>query len=367
MIYNERAIEFPAVMQVSFFKLIETLELMAQDEDEAMANYAKELLLEVDKHPELRDGFEDLNKLETLKKPIERITKLLFPEVLSTNEIKVLAPPFYFNSIVTSKRLDTISKASGTEFSYKMKDVDDDTFYLFCCQFIIGSYYKYPISGGQSMKMEIFNQNQGLTRVYKMLINADMVEFIPTDKAIDLSLSDIENLIDNADNLALWKEKFPPDSWIMKGVTIMTLVDITLDNSIETITSNLLVKSADAFDQIRNGMRSLLNNAKLEMGVLLLENNRPVAMNKEQISSILLETDEALSCETDLCEYASGQLFHKNEPFVISDVKSFHEKSNSGLSAILDASKYNSYIIAPLVHEGELLGFLELFLSFGHS
>jgi len=360
MIYNGKEIAFPAVMQVSFYKLIETLEQMAKDKDKARATYAKDLLLEVDKHPELRDGIEDLDQLDKLKNPIERITKVLFPDTLSTNEIKVLTPPFDFKSIVTSKRLDNISKASGEAFSYKMKDIDDDTFYLFCCQFILGSYYQYPVSGGQSMKMEIFNKNQGLTRVYKMLINADMLEFIPTEKAIDLSQADIEELIDSADNLELWKKKFPPNSWIMRGVTMMNLVDITLDNSIETITSNLLVKSTDGFDNIRIGIRGLLNNAKLEIGILLLDNDKIVPMNKETVTSILLGTDESLSCETDLCEYATGQLFHKNEPIVISDVKSFHEKSNSGLSANLAASKFNSCIIAPLVHDGELLGFMEL-------
>jgi hypothetical protein len=360
MIYNGKEIEFPAVMQVSFYKLIETLQEMAKDKDQARANYAKELLTEVDNHPELRDGIEDLDLLHKLQKPIERITKVLFPDALLTNEIKVLTPPFDFKPMVTTTRLDNISKASGEEFSYKMKDIDDDTFYLFCCHFILGSYHGYPIPGGGSMKMEIFNQNQGLTRIYKMLINADMLEFIPTEKAIDLSQKDIEELIDNSGNLELWKKKFPPNSWIMKGVTLITLVDITLDHSIEMITSNLLVKSTDAFDKISSGMRSLLNNANLEMGMLLLDDNKLVPMNKEQITSILLGADESLSCGTDLCEYVTAQLFQKNEPIVISDIKSFHEKSNSGLSKNLAASKFNSYIIVPLIHEEELLGFMEL-------
>ena len=360
MIYNGKEIEFPAVMQISFNKLIETLEQMAQDKDIARANYAKDLLLEVDNHPELRDGIEDLDTLDKLKKPIERITKVLFPDALLTNEIKVLTPPFDFKPIVTSTRLDNILKASGEEFSYKMKDIDDDAFYMFCCYFILNSYYGYPISSGGSMKMEIFNRNQGLTRVYKMLVNADMLEYIPTEKAIDLSKKDIEELIDNSDNLELWKKKFPPNSWIMKGITIISLVDITLDNSIETITSNLLVKSTDAFEKIRSGMRSLLNNSKLEIGILLLDNDKLIPMNKEDVTSILLADDESLTCGTDLCGYASGQLFQKKEALVISDTTSFHEKSNSVLSSSLSASKFNSYIIAPLIQDGELLGFLEL-------
>ena len=49
MIYNGKEVEFPAVMQISFFKAIEALEKMANDEDEAVSNYAQQLLLEVEK------------------------------------------------------------------------------------------------------------------------------------------------------------------------------------------------------------------------------------------------------------------------------------------------------------------------------
>ncbi|MDA0195568.1 MAG: hypothetical protein O2887_12860 [Bacteroidetes bacterium] len=262
MIYNGKEIEFPAVMQISFFKIIETLEIMARDSDQSAALYARELLLEVKKYPELRDGM-DLAQLKKRKKSVEKISRVLFPEVLLTNEIKALTPPFYFEPMYTSTRFDTIIKASGEAFSYKMKDVDDDTFYLYCCYFILGSYYGYPVAGGGPLKVEIFNKNQGLMRVYKMLINADMSEFIPTERAIDITREDFEELIDNFGDIKVWKKKFPPNSWIMRGLSVINMVDITLDQSIESITSNLLVKSTDTFERIRSGIRNLLNKADL--------------------------------------------------------------------------------------------------------
>jgi len=167
MIYNGREVEFPAVMQISFFKVIETLEQMAKDADKSVANYAQQLLLEVEKHPELRDGVEDLDQLKKYKKSIQKISRVLFPDALLTNEIKALTPPFYFKPIYTTSRFDNIIKASGEDFSYKMKDVDEDTFYLYCCYFILGSYYGYPVQGGGALKVEIFNKDQGLMHAYK--------------------------------------------------------------------------------------------------------------------------------------------------------------------------------------------------------
>lgn len=359
MIYNGKEVEFPAVMQISFFKIIETLELTAKGSDQSAANYAQELLLEVKKYPELRDGM-DLTQIKKRRKSIEKLSRVLFPDALLTNEIKALTPPFHFEPLYTSTRFDTIIKASGEAFSYKMKDVDEDTFYLYCCYFILGSYYGYGVSGGGPLKIEIFNKNQGLMRVYKTLINADMSEFIPTKRAVDITREDYEELIDNFGNINVWKKKFPPNSWIMRGLNVINLVDVTLDQSIGSITSNLLVESTDAFENIQSGIRSLLNKANLEIGVLTLDKDRLLPMNEYEAKSILLSHGDSLDCNSDLCDYAHAQLMMKNEPLVIADVDRFNEMSNSSLSGRIAASKFKSYIIAPLIYEDEVLGFMEL-------
>jgi hypothetical protein len=360
MIYNGKEIEFPAIAQISFFKVIETLEQMAKDIDKNAANYAQNLLQEIEKYPELRDGFEDLDKLSKYKKSIQNISRVLFPDALLTNEIKALTPPFHFEPIYTTSRFDNIVKASGEDFSYKMKDIDADTFYLYCCYFILGSYYGYPIQGGGGMKIEILNKDQGLMRTYKMGINADMTEFIPTKHALDITAEDFEELVDNFGDIKIWKKKFPPNSWIMRGVNIINLVDITLDQSLASITSNLLQKNTDTFEKIQGGVRSMLNNSKLDIGVLTLEKNKLNPLNTEEVKSILMNRDESLNCETEMCDYTFGQLFHKKEPLVISDVNRFHEKSNSFISNRLMSLGIKSYIVTPLIHEEELIGFLEL-------
>ncbi|MGD1960958.1 MAG: GAF domain-containing protein [Fulvivirga sp.] len=360
MIYNGKEVEFPAVMQISFFKVVETLEQMAKDKDKDTAVYGQQLLKEVEKHPELKDGIADLNQLDKLMGPIRKIARMLFPDALTTNEIKAITPPFYFKPILTSTRFDNIVKASGEEYNLDMKNVDEDTFYLYCCYFILGSYYGFPVPTGGSWTQEILNKDQGLLRTYKILINADMSEFIPTDKAVDITYEDFEELIDNFGDIKLWKKKFPPNSWIMRGINVMNLVDVTLDQSVGDITSNLLLKSSDAFENIQNGIRRLLNNANLNIGVLTVEDNQLMPLNKEEVRGLLLDNNESLNCSTDVCDYVTGQLLHKKEPLVIADVDAFHKQSNSGMSSKLMNLKLQSYIIIPLIHENELLGFMEL-------
>ncbi|MGL1886893.1 MAG: GAF domain-containing protein [Reichenbachiella sp.] len=359
MKYNGKEIEFPAVMQVSFSKVIDALEKMANDADEHAATYANSLLEEVAKYPELKDGFEDFDLIKKYKDPIDKLCRSLFPEALLTNEIKGLTPPFYFEPFYTSTRFDNIIKDSGEAFTYKMKDVDEDTLYFYCCYFILGSHFGYPMYGGGALKVDIVNK-QSITRTYKLGINADMSELIPTEKALDITREDFEYLIDNFGNIDIWKEKFPPNSWIMRGVNIVNLVDITIDQSMSAITSNLLRKNEDSFEQVRNGVRDLLNNSELELGILTLQQGKLSTVGKNEVTSILLNQNEKVDCKEKMCHQNVEQLLKKNEAIIVSDVEKFHTSSPGYISNRLKTLGFQCYILAPLIHEGELLGFMEL-------
>ncbi|MCE7993702.1 MAG: GAF domain-containing protein [Roseivirga sp.] len=358
MIYDGRDIAFPATMRISFFKTIETLETMSCDPEEAVANYARYLLKEVNKYPELREGIEDIELLRKHKKSIKKVCKLLFPEDLSNNEIKVLTPPFQFEALNTSARFEKIVRAAGGTFSYRMKDVDDDTYYLFCCRIILRSYFKYPVPGSGPLKLEIFNRDQGFRRVYKLLVNADMLEYIPTSTAMDITRHDFEELIDHWNDINLWKKRFPPNSWIMRGITIMNLVDVTSDQSIEAITANLLVKEADTYQNIKAGIHSLLSNTNLNIGLLSLVNDQLLPTSSTGFESILLKKGERLKM-TDLSDHTRSKLLSR-DAFVVPDLDIHHKTATDALLTRMATLEYKSFLLAPLIHENTLLGFMEI-------
>ncbi|MEL7003609.1 MAG: GAF domain-containing protein, partial [Bacteroidota bacterium] len=362
MIHNGKEVPFPAVMQVSFFKLFDQLEQMAEESEPNISNYAKSILDEMKDYPELRDGFEDLSLLEKNKDQIDKLCRLLFPDVLLTNEIKALCPPFYFTPLYSSTRYKNIMKDAGEDSSSHLKDVDPDMYYLYCCYFILGTYFGFPVPGGGHLNIQIFNKQQGITRTYKMAINADMVEFVPTDKSIMITQKDYEELVSNHGNLDLWKEKFPPNSWVMRGVNMVNLMDATIDESLSTITSNLLIKSTDSFERISNGVRSLFNSSKIQIGVLTMEKNNITRIDKDEVKSILLSVnkDECISCDSNMCDQTVNHLINQREPLIISDVDEYVKQSGGFIGERLKELKFKSFIMAPLCHEDRLLGFIEL-------
>lgn len=360
MIFNGKEIPFPAIGKISFYKVLENLETKTSDKDPFVADAAKRLLKETGKYPEIREGIENFDDLSKYEEPIGKLCQMMFPDVLTTNEIKTLTPPFYFKPIYSSARFTKIIEASGDDFDLQMKDISNDKFYLFCCYFILAAYYGFPSHGGGPMMVEIKNLDLGISKSYHIAINADMIEFIPTERAVEITREDFEMLVDNHENIGLWKEKFPPNSWIMRGVSIANLVDVTNSQALSKITSNLLVKSEDSPDKIREGLRSLFNNSELISGIVTMEDGYFSQVHDNEMKSIILGKLGSMSCESSLCGYSIEKLIHRTDPLIIPDVKRFHAKSMSQLTQNLVDQHIGSFIMIPLIFEDELMGFIEL-------
>ena len=83
MILNGKKVDFPAVCKISFYKVIEQLEIQAKDNDENVAVFAKNLLKEVEQYPLIKDGFDDIGLIEEYRPIIDKLSRTLFPDSLS--------------------------------------------------------------------------------------------------------------------------------------------------------------------------------------------------------------------------------------------------------------------------------------------
>jgi len=362
MIFNGKEVPFPAIGKISFFKLLENIEEKTNDVDPIIADVAKNLLKEAEKFPELRTGIDHIDDLKKCEGLVRKLCLMMFPEVLTSNEIKALTPPFYFKPIYSSVRFEKIIEASGEDFSLQMKDITGDEFYLICCYFILTSYYGYQPNAGGPLIIEIFNRKLGINKSYQVAINMEMIDFSPTESAVEITREEFELLVNNHDNIDLWKEKFPPNSWTFRGVNMINIMDVTNSQALSKITSGLLVKSEESLQNIRSGLQSLFNNAKLKSGVVNIEDGYIFQVMDENmvLKSIILGGLKSMKYEESLCGYSLEKLIQRTIPLIVPDVKQFHSKSKSQLSQNLIDQNIGSFIMIPLIFEDELLGFIEL-------
>ena len=366
MKYQGKEMLFPAVAKISFFKVIEVLEEQARSKDVNISRFARELLTECEKYPELKEGFEDLGILKKRKSTIDRLASTLFPKALLTNEIKGLVPPFDFTPFYLSTRFQNIldnGGEKGEELKIKFSEIDKDLFYIYGASTIMQVYYGYKMGSGAPTTIDIEDNKNKITRSYRLAYNADLTEMVPTDKAPKITKKDFQELANDFYNIDLWKEKFPPNSYIMRGIGVANLMDVTQDRALALITANLLTKTPESLEEILSSMRNLFGIPDLDGGFIEYSNDTFSSGNHphdKNMKSLILGGDERISCKENLCDSGYEQLIINKKPLIIADTDRFDSLSKSGLSHKLKKNKkIGSFIMAPLIHDGEFLGFME--------
>ena len=365
----DRYINSPLVAKISFHKVLEKLEEIAESDVDYRSDYAKALLRHTEPFPELREGITDYALLEKHQKLIKNLLADLFPTALTKNEIKAATIPFFNITFNHTERFEKIIKSAGDNFGIEIRNFDDHQFYVFCCCLVLNSYYGQNFDFTRPLFYDIPDAD-GIVKHYRILINADFLEILPTDKAIPLTPEDIDLLRDNFDDLALWKEKFPLNSWESKGFGIVTLFDATTESAISNLKSNLLVP--DDFKEltktnIETIFRSIYKIPDLKVGFTEVneEDNQFRIAPFDNVRSYILNENLEMNCNNVFCSETMDEMLEGSKHFIISDVEKFKaENPNEAVFANhLLSQGIKSCILAPTIKNNKVFGFIELVSS----
>ncbi len=359
-------IDSPFILKVSFNKYLERYEALTKSEDEFTAEKAKRILKIQDALPVLKTGFSDPSLLETHKEDIRYLLQDAFSEVLTLNEIKTASVPFHNIIFNTSKRFQNIIKNAGDDFELSITNMPEDGRYIIACTIILSFCYGFNVNIKRPFFYEIPDE-KGIMQYYKILYNADFMEIIPTEHAIEITQDDVDILIDNFDNVALWKEKFPPNSYIFKGFVISNIFNVTDDQSISNIKSSLIgrdkQKDESSMERFQEVFSSLLGLKGLRVGFSIYNKEEDVfeRLYDEGVKSFLLHSLDVNKCSDSLCSWSYKELLEENKMIAISDVDKMYNKPKHGTQiGTLYEQGIRSAILAPIANDKGLLGVLEI-------
>ncbi|WP_203255940.1 GAF domain-containing protein [Hyunsoonleella ulvae] len=368
-------IESPMLLNVSFNKLLEHYEELAESKDEFLSAKAKRVLKTAAPYPELREGFSNMQILQDREQEIGVILQDSFAPVLTKNEIKTASVPFHDLIFNSSERFKNIIKTAGEGFELNIKNMPDDHRYIIACTVILNFCYGYSLNFKRPFYYEIPDAN-GILRFYKILYNADFCEIVPTEKAKKITEEDYKQLLDNFENLDLWKEKFPPDSYIFKGFVISNIFDVTEDQSISNIKSNLIGedkrRDENFMHEFHDVFRSLLGINDLQVGFSIYNDEENVfeRVYGVGINSYLLGDKERLECNDSLCKWSYNRLIKENKYFSVSDVEGIYNKVKDNCAPhieVLHKQGFKSAIFAPIANDEGLMGVMEIVSNTPHA
>ncbi|WP_417887003.1 GAF domain-containing protein [Zunongwangia sp.] len=362
---KEQKQELPFDIEISFHKVIEQYKNRLPEEENTIAkNYIKEVLEYVEDYPQLIEGICDISNLSKYRTPVKVLLDDLFPGVLSNNEIKAVAVPYHSQLFNMSNRLKKLIENAGKDFELKLKHIDEHYVYVDACIQILNSYYGYDIDFSKPPYYEIPDEN-GIVKHYRVTQNGDFISLFPKESAKEISQEDVDLLLQNVDDIELWKTKFPPGSWQLKGFIIVNLTDVTIDDAISELKTALLYQKPnnnDQFEKLQNIFRSIYKIPDLRVGFTGYNQEDQTFENlPEHIGSSFIMNGQTMNnCRNGICRESFDTLIEQKKKFSITNVDAYLRKYDNVLANNLKENDIKSCILAPLAKNGKLIGILEL-------
>lgn len=357
---------FPMRIEIGFKKLFDTYRAKLDSKDVQMRNRAAAVLKVADECPILSAGITDEKELEKYREQIDFIMADLFSEVLQSNEIKMATIPFQELIFKSTQRYKNILKVAGPDYKMALTNFNEDELFIMGCSIILSSYYDYHLDFKRPFFYDIPDA-KGIMRHYRVLYNGDFITVEKGENAKEITEEDVADLLDNFDNIEIWKEKFPPNSWTSNGFVIANMYDATIDVSLSNFKVTLLQKDTkdESFaGQLQTIVRAVFNLSELQLGYSIFNEEEhtfeqpPTALNA---TSYLLNGQTSQPCTSALCGHSYSFLFEENKSVCVSDVERYHKKyPDNVVFKKLHDQKVGSAIITPIESDGVIHGILEI-------
>lgn len=335
------------------------------DRIEYRVNYAESIIERFKKFPELIEGSQDFSLLSKHEDLIRLLLADLFPTGLTNNEIKAASIPLSNITFNYTERFRKILADAGHNFNLEFREMSTDEIYILSCCIIIQVYFRKDIKINIPFYYDIPDQN-GVIKHYKITVNSDFSEITPLETTHLPSDKDLEILLENIDDISLWKKHFPPHSWSLKGFNIFSLVDCTTEVALSDLKSTMIKIDPEnplPNENLKEIFKSYFDVPQLNFGLMLMDHQHQrlekLPVYENILTSYLLDFWINLY-DGEMRKMAFQNLKYNPKPVAISDVDHFDEEiKNSPNFEILTKNNIKSFMVIPIIHEGEVLALME--------
>jgi hypothetical protein len=354
--------DLPFELQINFKLLINWWTEQAALPDPFQSSRAKEVLKRIEKIPELSKPFGDFSLVEKYQEEIRLLLSPFFPSLTTTNEIKAAGIPFKPMLFNLTKRFSNI--LDGAQGDVLIPESNADLIYMFGCIIILNFYYKANVTLSPNLFFNIRDKQTAILRRYRAFINADFNEILPGKEVRPLTEKEIYELSNNFGDIELWKKKIPPNSFRIEGFTILTLFDVTRDESMSALKFDLIKKDAlttpAIVEQIQQNLGAMLNIPGLRAGFISYDKERQLlqSVGYGSWNSIVLSSKKNIKIDEAFHKQSDKFSFEKNQPLVLQHIDE-KEPGDNILIKKLARQGFKSYLAIPLFYNDELIGILE--------
>ena len=308
--------------------------------------------------------FDNKEELEPYQDLIKLLLSGLFPLTNSENLMAMIAGPFDHDPFYLSPPLEKfIKKGQGiTQLSGDiLHEIDMKSIWVGCQ--ILDKFYGQNLRHFPNFFFKTQTDSDTPERYFRSTLNFNFVDISLLKPLKPLSEEDIKKLLNNIDNVALWREALPPDNFMFNGFVIGNMTDITQEEAISNFKEMLLERDAltntKKLSNLQEEMRIFLENNDLKLGITALDYPQKNIQHQYKIRGNFLSDTSLELIPSDFPNSIYHQACEQGAPLLISDLQEV--ETQTLLEEKLIEKDFRCLIIYPLQNEeNHIMGLLEL-------
>ena len=355
----------PYATALCFKPLLDHVAGLVDAEDGGVRFLAREVTRRAAGYPELCQPIEDMALLETHKDLLELLMLFLVPPADRETEYFKFSQPFAFNPIYVSPAMERLMGMTNACYSFGAElDVIRDRLQIQIGCYLLHHFYGVEVAVNPTGMLTVQDPVTKLDRFYKPTMDNRWVEPVVHGDLPALSRKDIQHLLNNIDDTALWLRKLPPAKFSFHGVYVSSLAEVTEEEALSRIKHRLISRDAvldvERVRELADLTRVHFKNRDLQLGLTAIDypTTRTVDHEYRIRYNFLCDDIERL---TDDAYRGSvyDRAFRSRETVIVDDLTSLRQATKP--EKLLLKQGIRSILVAPLLdQEKNVIGLVEL-------
>ncbi|TDQ11327.1 GAF domain-containing protein [Pedobacter metabolipauper] len=234
---------------------------------------------------------------------------------------------------------------------------------------VLERFYNISLTGNQVIVNSVVDQDTHLLKYYRLNVDTRFLE-VRTKAGVQLpeyNLKDVKDYIkDERNTLKILSKVIPPEQFIIEGISIITLTDVTSEYALESI-KNLVIEHSESrkgehTKEISTALKTLVGTDQIDFGMVpYIKLNGKLKINEfSGFTSILVQ----LARDQGMADTEYNSLIEdyiRSPRTLIFPEISEEEYISYPMLKLLGKVGVKSYALFPLYYNAKLVGCLELY------
>lgn len=356
--------------RVAFLPLLNMLKRTLQHGSPGTKKLYSGILDYAEAHPELSRPIEDLSLLDVHREWLEMLLSIVFPPTANEHEnLYFVSVPFSYQTLYSSRLFQMIFIKPGTREinmrdSVAGKEVERDRL-IGAYNLILKKFANYHAPDLVTSVHPFHDAHSGLIKYMELQMDTRYVDvrFMGTQLPIP------EDFLNKKDHSLLSLEELqhniPIEQFVFEGIVLGRVIDVTEREVISQMKSELLNLNAFSENTVYHKLEELvqtligLKNIRIGITPFFKINGHYVFSELHNSNSLLFKHYKAIMERDYLSDCCRDLFMETDKPRIFEVINEETTKEIEYLEFYYDQG-YRSLILAPLKHNGELWGILEI-------